>query len=940
MYNMAEESRACCARSGFFRLSLFIAVILLLTATLLSLILLQYRHELQSSITDRSLNDAKVAMAELQSEMIESQVIQNSLEKFAIKTGKTLAAKGINADSLAEMEIVFRRQFPVHSSLIWFSQELEVLIPSGNLEIEQKRAWQSFAKSIVAPDNLSVLDKKIADGFVKSNISDFLTADYFAALPIKCQLIMFKGVRKYIALVKIQLAGRRKSAGYLLALIPTNQARPLWLEERALKLAGSRNETAGAYSLNRNSAVGNSTISENLLHGFAVDHAAGRQFSWQNEIFYYTDKHFANPDLLLAVGLKKKPEDVTSEWTLVFIGILLWLPGLVCLLLPFSDVPARALNWSLKTRFNLTTFAIIAIPLITGGLTSAINTARISLEMQNEEFMQLNKRLSDVEESVALQTTNLEMYLNGELVNQHINKEVDMPVTRAIYNDLKKNGCEVAILIARDGQSWTASDLPPETIRQRNCYLISLNRVDLQKSGFAIDVIDKAFPPPTRGFSDHILQKTELLQKDLHNRIRRFELGGISFSSFITYIYDNSGNIKACLNLGFNHKSMQQVFIGNYPRSAPGAVARLYFASKLENGVSRLPASKRLRNILNFSIMTGNSFRFVHEWNNESYLVYARPFTDINSAGMVVKKVVVAGLNPKREQVITLLITSLAAVLTAVLIVNFFSGFFLRPVLQLSDMAARVAGGDCSGQLIPGHTTDEISVLTSNFGQMIGGLREKAEMRNYLRADLFEHAAGEQKIVAERAETVILFAGIRNFSALEDQVSAEDAMGMMSRFLAVCENAVREHGGDIDKYIGDTAMAAFKQQSSASAETSALAAALQIQQNVDQLRQEYPAFAGLITGAGVAGGSVIAGHIGSLHNRLDYTFIGDTVNLAARLEKMAGRDGKPLILTTKSLLEKTGNAFAFSLLEPIAVKGKAGLIDVVAITGYNAEARQ
>ncbi|OGK11408.1 MAG: hypothetical protein A2W80_05790 [Candidatus Riflebacteria bacterium GWC2_50_8] len=934
---MAEDRIAYRSRSGFFRLSFVIAVILLLTATLLSLILQQYHQELQGSITDRSLNDAKVAMAELQSEMVESQVIQHSLEKFAERAAKALSVGQLSPDSLAAMEKMFRRYFPVRSSLIWFSEKFDVLIPSGQQDLEQKRAWQSFVRSVIVPDKLSVLERKIANGFVKSNISDFLTADYFSTLPVNCQLVMFKGERNYIALVKLEFTGRVKGIGYLLALIPTSQARSLWLEERALKLAKQRSEIAGAYSLNGNRAVENSTISENLLHGFAADHAGGRQYSWQNGVFYYSDKHFANPDLLLTVGLKKKPEDSMSEWMLAVIGIILWLPGLACLLLPFTSVPELALSWSLKTRFNLTTFAIIVLPLITGGLTSAINTARISLEMQNDEFIQLDKQLSEVEESVALQTTNLELYLKGELIGRHINNEVNMSVTRAIYNDLKQFGCDVAILIKRDGEAWSASDIAPEAIRQRNCYLISLNRADLKENGFALEVIDKAFPPPTRGFSDHILQKTELLQKDLQNRIRRFDLGGTTFSTFITYIYDKSGNITACLNLGFNHKSMLQKFLGNYPKTPSGSPSRLYFASRLTDGTSRLPASRKLRNILNFSIMTGNSFRFVHEWNNDSYLVYARPFSDVDSVGMAVKKVIVAGLNPKREQVITLLLTSMAAVLTAVLIVNFFSGFFLRPVLQLSDMAAKVAGGDYSGQLVPGNTTDEISVLTRNFGQMIGGLREKAEMRNYLRADLFEHAAGEQKIVAERAEVIILFAGIRDFSALEDQVSPEEAMGMMSRFLAVCENAVREHGGDIDKYIGDTAMAAFKQQPGAQAEKSAIAAALQIQSDVSLLKQEYPDFAGLTTGTGVAGGSVIAGHIGSLHNRLDYTFIGDTVNLAARLEKMAGRGGNARILATRSLIEKTGNAFLFSILEPIAVKGKAGLIDVVAISGHNPE---
>ncbi|EKD81263.1 MAG: adenylate/guanylate cyclase [uncultured bacterium] len=928
------------SRSGFFRLSFVVAVILLLTATLLTLILGQYHQELQSSIDDRSLNDAKVAMAELQSEMVESQVIQDSLEKFADLAGPALSFSGLKPDAIAAMEKEFRRVFPARSRLIWFSEKLEVITPAGQPEPDQKRAWQAFVKSVAGNPGLSVLDKKIADGFVKSNISDFLTADYFSSLSTTCQLIMFKGERNYIALVRLVLTGRNNGSGYLLALIPTNLARPLWLEERALRLSRQRNEIAGAYSLSRNQSVANSTISENLLHGFSAAHSAGRSYNWQNEVFYYSDKHFANPDLLLTVGLSKRPDDSMSEWVLVIAGVLLWLPGLACLLLPLTGITERALNWSLKTRFNLTTFAIIVLPLLTGGLTSAINTARISLEMQNEEFMQLDKWLADVEESVALQTTNLELHLRSSLISRYVDEEIDKSSARTIYDSLRNTGCEVAIIIMRDGTSYVASDLPPETIRQRNCYLISLNRADLKENGFALDVIDKTFPPPTRGFSDHILTKTELLQQDLQNRIRRFDLAGTSFSSFIAYIYDRSGKIKACLHLGFDHKAMQQKFLRNYPRLSTGSSARLYFASRLENAANRLPVSRKLRSIMNFSMMTGNSFRFIHEWNNESYLVCARPFNDIDSVGMAVKKVVVEGLNPRREQLITLLFTSLAAILTALLIVNFFSGFFLKPVLQLSDLAARVDGGDYSAQLVSGNMTDEISVLTRNFGQMIEGLMEKAEMRNYLRADLFEHAAGEQKIIAERVEVIILFAGLRNFSSFEDQVSPEEAMGVMSRFLAVCEKAVREHGGEIDKYIGETAMAAFKQRSGNQAERSAIAAALQIHRDMSLLRQENTYFASLTHGVGIASGSVIAGHIGSLHNRLDYTFIGDTVNLAARLEKMAGRAGSAQILVTRSLVEKTGNAFLSSILEPIAVKGKAGLIDVVSVSGHNPEAQQ
>jgi adenylate cyclase len=275
--------------------------------------------------------------------------------------------------------------------------------------------------------------------------------------------------------------------------------------------------------------------------------------------------------------------------------------------------------------------------------------------------------------------------------------------------------------------------------------------------------------------------------------------------------------------------------------------------------------------------------------------------------------------------------------LIALLIVNFFSGYFLRPLLKLSAMAARVETGDYPAMALSGSLNDEISVLSNNFGQMIAGLREKAAMRDYLRADLFEHAAAEQKIVAERADVTVLFAGIRDFSILEDQLSPEESVGLMSRFLEICETSVKEHGGDIDKYIGDTAMAAFKHSAEEVAERQALLAALSIQNRVAQLKLALPAFAGLHTGVGLASGPVIAGHIGSLNNRLDYTFIGDTVNLAARLEKMAGRKGTPGILTTQALYQKAGSAFAYEKLPPVTVKGKAMPVEVVAITGHDGE---
>lgn len=920
-----EANLKTVSNQSFPRYIFLVAVILLLIAALLSMILEQYYHEFKRSMSDRNRNEAKVMMAALQSDMVEEKVIQQGLDDFAEKALRFFGRSRLTPAIAGKLNQIFYRQFPSRSTLLWFSDDFASVVPDGENEPTQKRAWQAFARSIV--DKVSDLDLKIADGFVKSNISDFLDAGYFSGLTQSCQLIMFKGERNYIYMVSF---GRGR--GHLLFLIPTSHARQFWLEERALLQLQRRSELAGAYVLSRNLAINNSTISDNLLHGLAQQFNSGHSYLTLNNVSYFTDRHFADPDILLAIGIRQKEPERLHELLLLSAGILVWLPGVICLLLPLSGISSVYFDWSLKTRFNLITIALIVLPLLTGGITSAINTGRIGLEMQNDEFGQLEKRLAEVEDEVALQVSNFELYLKTSMTDFVVDEEPSQEITQKIYDELKSYGCEVVIMILPDGRSWVASDLPPSTIRQRNCYLVSLTRNDLQKYGFALEAIDKAFPLPTRSLARDVNEEV-VMSFNLKNQFRRFDFAGNTFSSFVSYVNDRKGRVKANLNLGFNHKRMLKTFLAKVSREPAGSLSRLYFSGQLDKNVQRLPASKRLTKVLKSSQVTGDSFRFMHEWKGSQYLVYTRPLKDLDSVGMVVKKVASQGFDPRREQVVSFLVTSLAAILVAIMIISFFSNYFLRPLLRLSNLAARVEAGDYSKVSFSNMLKDEIGMLADNFGQLIAGLREKAEMRNYLRADLFEHAAEEQKIVAERCEVTVLFAGIRDFSTFEDLVSPEEAMHVMSSFLSICEQSVKECGGDIDKFIGDTAMAAFKPKIGFNAECQAIKAALMINRRLKESIEEQPAFSKLSTGIGIASGPVIAGHIGSLHNRLDYTFIGDTVNLAARLEKLAGRDGRESILTTGSLYQRSGDVFCGRLLESIKVKGKSLPVEVVAITG-------
>jgi len=179
-----------------------------------------------------------------------------------------------------------------------------------------------------------------------------------------------------------------------------------------------------------------------------------------------------------------------------------------------------------------------------------------------------------------------------------------------------------------------------------------------------------------------------------------------------------------------------------------------------------------------------------------------------------------------------------------------------------------------------------------------------------------------------------MFAGVRNFSSLESRLSPEDAMQVMNAFLSICEKSVHAHGGEIDKFMGETAMASFSHsETELTAQHRAITAALKI---IGESGLK-PTTADLTIGIGIATGTVIAGKMGSRRKRLDFTFIGDTVNLAARLEKLAGSGSMPAILATAENAENLKKDFMISALEPVKVKGKEQPVEIISVQGLAKE---
>jgi len=176
----------------------------------------------------------------------------------------------------------------------------------------------------------------------------------------------------------------------------------------------------------------------------------------------------------------------------------------------------------------------------------------------------------------------------------------------------------------------------------------------------------------------------------------------------------------------------------------------------------------------------------------------------------------------------------------------------------------------------------------------------------------------------------VLFCDIRGFTSMSETMPPEKVVEILNGYFDGVTKAIFEHGGTLDKYIGDAAMAIFGAPISKGNDAQrAVHAGLAIQKVVADLNREaaqrgHPQ---IHVGVGINTGVVTAGNIGS-PQRLDYTVIGDEVNLASR---MCGKAEAGQVLITESTYNEVRNQFRMSSLPPVTVKGKALPINVFAV---------
>jgi adenylate cyclase len=223
-----------------------------------------------------------------------------------------------------------------------------------------------------------------------------------------------------------------------------------------------------------------------------------------------------------------------------------------------------------------------------------------------------------------------------------------------------------------------------------------------------------------------------------------------------------------------------------------------------------------------------------------------------------------------------------------------FVALLVGPLRRLRAGVERLSKGDLAVR-VPPTSQDEVGELTRAFNEMGESLQQKERIQSafgryvsdYVLNQLLETGADGTLGGTER-EVTILFADIRRFTRLSEGMKASDVVALLNEVFQLASDRILEHGGTIDKFIGDSVMAYFGAPvPDVDHPLQAVRAAVAIQQALAERNGRFaPDALRVEIGVGIHTGVVVVGTIGS-DRRSDFTAIGDAVNVAHRLEKLA-----------------------------------------------------
>ena len=269
----------------------------------------------------------------------------------------------------------------------------------------------------------------------------------------------------------------------------------------------------------------------------------------------------------------------------------------------------------------------------------------------------------------------------------------------------------------------------------------------------------------------------------------------------------------------------------------------------------------------------------------------------------------------------------------------------IGPPSVMASTVRKIEGGDLDAS-VQVDSCDEVGVLGEGVNSMVSTLREREHILGVfgrvVEPDVRDRLlSGNLELGGETRVATVLFVDLRGFTALAEQSSPQEVVATLNRFFGVMSQWVHECGGFVDKFIGDAMLVVFglfdedrEDGAHASSARAALQCALGMRERLAELNAERAGEGrtSLAMSLGIHTGEIVAGTIGA-EDRHEYTVIGDSVNVAARVQQLCRETDRDILVTAESMETAGTDGYRAESIgdESVTLRGRERAVTIFAL---------